>query len=189
MSNNTDIQPQTPTELPVDVDVSRHEQEYVLQKEDVLPIAQFFNQVGGDLSSIEKHNVDGPRALKLDKDKVLPPTVRGQPMVSQQHVPNNQQSVMSTQMTAPTITPGVTLKDLEHIQKIEKKLTATNRKVVSLDKRVSTVESVVNVTKKRIKYKVETDQVQCTTTSADILIQTICDQIANGAQTITINKC
>ena len=77
----------------------------------------------------------------------------------------------------------------EELKKIEKKLTATNRKVVSLDKRVSTVESVVNVTKKRIKYKVDTDQVQCTTTSADILIQTICDQIANGAQTITINKC
>lgn len=189
MSDQPDTQPAQQQSIPNDLDISRHEQEYTLQQQDVLPIAQFFNQVGGDLTKIDKHNVDGHRALKLDKNKVLPTSQAvQQPTHQPVHVPMQTSQLSKPQPTVVSA-GAVTLKDLEHIQKIEKKLSTTNRKVATIDKRISVIESTLNVTKKRVKYNVKTDDVDCTTTSSDVLLSTICDQIASGASNITISKC
>lgn len=181
-----------PASVPNDVDVAQYEREYQLEQQDVMPVAKFFNQVGGDLSSLERHNVDGKPVLKLDKDKVIPPTFQ-QSAHSRGTVnlPPHPHAAMPPPPThtQPHVTGGVTLKDLEHIQKIEKKLTTTNRKVTTIDKRIATLESIVNLPKKKLKYNVKTSDVDCTTSNTDVLVTTICDQINNGATNISISRC
>ena len=180
------------TSIPSDVDVAQYESEYQLNQQDVLPVAKFFNQVGGALSSLEKHNVDGKQVLKLDKDKVIPPTFQQSShphnAVAHATVPHSAIAPAGAYAHTP-ITSGVTLKDLEHIQKIEKKLSTANRKVTTLDKRITTLESIVNLPKRKMKYNVKTSDVDCTTSNTDILVTTICDQINSGATNISINRC
>jgi hypothetical protein len=192
MSNTDPIQANQPpgetsTSVPSDVDVAQYEREYQLEQQDVMPIAKFFNQVGGDLSSLERHNVDGKRVLKLDKDKVIPPTFQqsSQPRNSVPHTPPIHAAISPPSQ----VTGGVTLKDLEHVQKIEKKLSTTNRKVTTIDKRIATLESIVNLPKRKLKYNVKTSDVDCTTSNTDVLVTTICDQINNGATNISISRC
>lgn len=208
MSNTGSTQENHPPDgvrasVPSDVDVSQYESEYQLNQQDVLPVAKFFNQVGGDLSSLQRHNVDGKQVLKLDKDKVIPPTFQEStrhrttfPHAAVAHTqPHNPHPLLDTQHEPqPSMHPlppssGVTLKDLEHIQKIEKKLSTTNRKVTTIDKRIATLESIVNLPKKKLKYNVKTSDVDCTTSNTDILVTTICDQINSGATDISISRC
>lgn len=192
MSNNDTATNSTPVasqSIPGDVDVSQYENEYVLEQQDVLPVAQFFNQVGGDLTKLDRHNVDGAPVLKLDKNKVIPPTYQGQQAAPQQvHQHNIHQPAA---VSAPQVVPAstVTLKDLEHIQKLEKKLSTASRKIVALEKRVSTIESIVTLPKKKTKYNIKTDDVDCTTSNIDVLMSTLCEQITNGAVNINILKC
>lgn len=180
-----------PASVPSDVDVAQYEREYQLEQQDVMPVAKFFNQVGGDLSSLERHNVDGKPVLKLDKDKVIPPTFQhsGRAYNPAPQPPPGHAAIPPSIHTSPPVTGGVTLKDLEHVQKIEKKLSTTNRKVTTIDKRIATLESIVNLPKKKIKYNVKTSDVDCTTSNTDVLVTTICDQINNGASNISISRC
>lgn len=178
-------------ESAADVDTSRHDEVYTLRQEDVLPVAKLFNQVGSALTSVDKHNVNGVRAMQLDENKVLnvsTPSVQDSTMaMPQQPVIQNHPGISAIPVV--TNNQSVSFKDLERIQKVEKKLTLTSKKITTLDKKIEAIDEILKLPSKIKKYKIVSDNTECTTTNINTLLTTLSNELQSGCQSITIQSC
>ncbi len=190
--------PETPpAETPVP-DLSKHEQEFIMQKDDVPAVAALFNQVGSALTKVDSQQLadgHGKKALQLDKDRVIPthlqPGSAQQASYQQPVMHHPPPEVLSPPPIPPPTSSSVTLgvKDYEKIEKLEKKVSTLQRKITTADKALTSIKESLDLPKTLPKYKITSSDIDCTTTNTQTLLGIVYKQLANRASDITISKC
>lgn len=178
-----------------DIQSEPHDEVYTLKQQDVLPVAKLFNQVGSSLTTLDSQSVDSKRVMNLDRDKVLPINIPPQqtnnnvPMQQDNNVPSATQKNTTIQQMVPANSTVVSMKDLERIQRIEKKLSTVTKKMSVLDKKLDAIDRLLNVPRGGKRFKISAGKTKCETSNINILLTTLADELQSGCSSITIELC
>lgn len=196
-----DQPPAQPVEQPpvqIDEMQSKYEnEEFVMTQDDVPAVAALFNQVGSALTKVDSQQLEGQsaqRAMKLDKDRVIPVELQPGSRPGTQHravVPSHIAPQHVPVSAPPPTTSHVTLgvKDYDKIAKLEKKVTTLQRKLTTTEKTLTTIKDSLELPKTLPKYKIVSDDVECVTSNTQTLLTLLYKELANKPVNITISKC
>lgn len=180
---------------------SRHEANTSpsVDQSDILVTAQLFNAVGGELTKVEKHNVDGRvGAMNLDKDKVFSHRPIDDSVYNKSHtpatpiMPSMPENVHVAPQPGPpppalretTITVGV-----KEYEQQKKSLSTIKRKLSKLEKQFVELSDIISHTHKQCSYTVVSDSVEFKCSNTTTLLKFLATELQSSPTSVTISKC
>jgi len=177
----------------MDAATAHHEQNASLSQEDTMKVARLFNNIGSELTNIDRHNIgDGKPAMKLDKNAVLqsapPPPPRPGPPPPHAGVP--QQVPVPPAYSQPHVTnqPVISVPHNQY-ERDKKVISSLKRKITKLEKDIKSVNDILNVPNSVSKYKIVTDDVDCVCSNVHTLVNVFTAEISKKPGNISITKC
>jgi hypothetical protein len=178
----------------MDEAIRRHE-DSTPTPDDALDVARLFNNIGSDLTAIDKHNVgDGPPAMKLDKEAVMGQYANQASQHQHPAHPPHPRPVPPRPGPPPPhagVATNIPTVNIPHAayEKEKKATAALKRKVTKLEKDIKTINEVLSLPNSISRYKIITDDVDCTCSNVHTLLNVFTTEVQKRPKSITITKC